>query len=306
MKKKLKSIFEFIKQMVNEIGNDNIFKYSASLAYYTIFALAPMLIIIIAICSFFFGREAMQGEIYGQIKQIVGSDAALQIQNTIKNSKLSTNTPIATVVSMITLVLGATGIFGEIQDSLNKIWGLKIKPKKNSIWKIVLNRLLSFSLILSLGFVLIVSLLLNAIIISLGNKLNHFFSGVVNTLIPVIDNLISFIVTTILFAAIFKILPDARIKWKDVGIGALITSMLFMLGKFLIGCYLVSSKLTTIYGAAGSVIILLSWTYYSAAILYIGAEFTKVYIERVGNKIFPNDYSVWIKTEEVEVKEKFK
>jgi len=298
---RIKKITQFLKEVFSGISDDNVLKYSASLAYCTIFSLAPMLIIIIALCGFFFGKEAMQGDIYGQIRQIVGSDAARQIQDTIKNIHLSGTTPVATIISILTLGVGATGIFGEIQDSLNKIWGLKLKPKKNGIWKIVLNRLLSFSLILSLGFILIVSLILNAIVIALGNHLNHFFSGVLNTFLPVIENLFSFIITTVLFAAIFKILPDARIKLKDVGVGALITSFLFMLGKFLIGYYLASSKLTSIYGAAGSVIILLSWTYYSAAILYIGAEFTKVYIIHTGNKIMPNDYSVWVKMDEVEV-----
>jgi membrane protein len=298
MKKKIKEIYQFIKQIITEVGNDNVFKYSASLSYYTIFSLAPMLIIIITLCGFVLGKEAMQGEIFGQIKSLVGNDAAIQIQDTLKNIHLSKNTPIATIIGVITLAIGATGIFTEIQDSLNKIWGLQVK-RTSGLWKIILTRLLSFSLVLSLGFVLMVSLILNAIILALGNRLNHFFSGISYTLIPVIENAISFIVTTILFAAIFKILPDAKIKWKEVIVGAIITSLLFLLGKFLIGYYLSTSKLTTMYGAAGSIIIILSWAYYSSVILYLGAEFTKVYALRYGKKIPPNDYSVWVKTEEV-------
>jgi membrane protein len=298
MKKKIKEIYQFVKQMITEVGNDNVFKYSASLSYYTIFSLAPMLIIIITLCGFILGKEAMQGEIFGQIKSLVGADAATQIQDTLKNIHLSKNTPIATIISIITLAVGATGIFAEIQDSLNKIWGLQVK-RTTGLWKVILTRLLSFSLVLSLGFVLMVSLILNAIILSLGSRLNHIFSGITYTLIPVIENAISFVVTTILFAAIFKILPDAKIKWKEVIIGAIITSLLFLLGKFLIGYYLSTSKLTTMYGAAGSIIIILSWAYYSSVILYLGAEFTKVYALRYGKKIPPNDYSVWVKTEEV-------
>jgi len=297
MKKKIKAIYEFIKQVITEFSNDNVLKYSASLSYYTIFALAPMLIIIIALCGFFFGKQAMQGDIYNEMKNLLGNDAALQIQSTIKNIHLSNHTPLATAVGIVTLLIGATGIFGEIQDSLNRIWGLKVKPT-NGWWKVILNRLLSFSLVLSLGFILVVSLILNAIVVSLGNHINDIFSGAARTFIPLIDNVFSLVFSAILFAAIFKILPDAKIKWKDVGMGALITSLLFMLGKFLIGYYLSTSKLTTMYGAAGSVIIILSWAYYSSVILYLGAEFTKVYAMKFGHRIPPNDYSVWIKTED--------
>ena len=301
--KKIKNSYDFIKQMLNEFNNDNVFKYSASLAYYTIFSLAPMLIIIITICGFLFGKQAMQGELYAQMKDLLGSDAALQIQATIKNIHLSKNTPLATIISIVTLIIGATGIFGEIQDSLNRIWGLRVK-EKTGVWKVILNRLLSFSLVLSLGFILVVSLILNAIITGLGSRINEVFSGAASTFVPLIDNIFSLAFSTFLFAAIFKILPDAKIRWKDVRIGAFITSLLFMLGKFLIGYYIASSKLTTMYGAAGSIIIILSWAYYSATILYMGAEFTKVYVIRQGQRIPPNDYSVWIKTEEVTRKNK--
>lgn len=300
MRKKTTLIYQFTKQVIVEFVDDNVLKHSASLAYYTVFSLAPMLIIILAMGDFLFSKQALQGEIYRQIKGLVGSNAAAQIQNTITNIHLSKNTQFASAIGVITLVIGATGIFGEIQDSLNKIWGLKIKPKRG-LWKFVLNRLLSFSLVLSLGFVLVVSLILNAIILSIGNRLNLLFPGIRTAFVPVIEYACSFIITTLLFAAIFKILPDAKIKWKNVGVGALATSILFMLGKFLIGYYLLTNKLTTIYGAAGSVIILLSWAYYTAAILYMGAEFTKVYAIRKGYSISPNDYSEWVKIMEVPV-----
>jgi membrane protein len=300
MLKEIKTGWQFAKQVIVEFSNDNVLKYSASLAYYTVFSIAPMIIIIIAVCGFLFNKEAVQGEIYGQIKSLVGSDAAMQVQDTIKNISFSQNTRLAAIIGIITLIIGATGIFGEIQDSLNKIWGLQVKAKAGW-WKIILNRLLSFSLVLSLGFVLVVSLVLNAIILALGNRLNLLFPGILYTFIPAIEAISSLVITTILFAAIFKVLPDAKIKWKDVIVGGLATSVLFMLGKFLIGYYLASSKLTTMYGAAGSVIILLSWAYYSAAILYMGAEFTKVYAIRQGRRIPPNNYSEWIKTLDIPV-----
>jgi len=302
MKQKIFSLYHFIKQVIMEFIDDNVLKYSASLAYYTVFSLAPMLIIIISICGWLFGKEAVQGQMYGEIKDLVGSSAALQIQENIKNIHLTKDTPLATIFSIIVLVIGGTGIFGEIQDSLNRIWGLKVKTKK-AWWKLILNRLLSFSLILSLGFVLIVSLVLTALIAIIGDRLNHILSGASKIFVPIIDNAISFIITALLFAIIFKVLPDAKIKWKDVSIGAIITAVLFTLGKIGIGYYLGRSNMATIYGAAGSVIIIMLWAYYSSVILYLGAEFTKVYANGHGSKIQPNDYSVWIKIEEIPVAE---
>ncbi len=302
MKQKIFSLYHFIKQVIMEFIDDNVMKYSASLAYYTVFSLAPMLIIIISICGWLFGKEAVQGQMYGEIKDLVGSAAALQIQENIKNIHLTKDTPLATIFSIIVLVIGGTGIFGEIQDSLNKIWGLKVKTKK-AWWKLVLNRLLSFSLILSLGFVLIVSLVLTALIAIIGDRLNHILSGASKIFVPLIDNALSFVITALLFAIIFKVLPDAKIKWKDVSIGAIITAVLFTLGKIGIGYYLGRSNMATIYGAAGSVIIIMLWAYYSSVILYLGAEFTKVYANGHGSKIQPNDYSVWIKIEEIPVEE---
>lgn len=298
MKKKIAGIYEFTKQVIEEFSNDNVLKYSASLSYYTIFSIAPLLIIIIALCDLLFNKQAMQGKIYDEIKHLVGSDAALQIQTTIQNVHLSSDSWIASVIGVVTLILGATGVFGEIQDSLNRIWGLKVKPK-SGLWKVIINRLLSFSLILSLGFVFIVSLALNAVVLAIGSRIDSLFNGSIYNFIPFIENILSFVITTIIFAAIFKILPDAKIKWKDVIVGAVVTALLFVLGKFLIGYYLTTSKLNTMYGAAGSIIIILSWTYYSSAILYMGAEFTKVYALKYNRRIAPNDYSEWIKTEEV-------
>lgn len=300
MKSKAKNLFNFFKQIVREFGDSNILKYSASLSYYTIFSLAPMLIIIISICGFLFGKDAIQGQVYVQIKDFVGSDAALQIQEMIKNTHLTKDSFIATLIGIIILLIGGTGIFGEIQDSLNKIWGLKIKPKTNW-WKVVLNRLISFSLIISLGFVLMVSLLVNALLAVLGDHLNQLFSGSEKVFIPLINNLLSFGINVFLFGVIFKVLPDAKIKWKDVLIGAFITSVLFVLGKLGISFYLVKSNMANIYGTAGSVIIIMIWTYYSSLILYIGAIFTKIYAKEYGGKIRPNDYSVWIKLEEIPV-----
>ena len=291
---------QFNKQVIGEYLADNVIKYSASLAYYTTLSLAPMLVIIISVSGFMFGKEAMRGEVYNQINGLVGSDAALEIQKTMQHIHLRGDTPFATIISFIILIIGATGIFGEMQDSLNKIWGLKTTSRK-VWWKLILNRLLSFSIIICMGFVLMVSLILNAVVAAVSSKLNTILHGAGDTMILVVDNILSVAVTLILFATIFKVLPDAKIKWKDVLIGAFITALLFTLGKLGIGYYLSKSNLATVFGAAGSIIIVMIWVYYSSAILYLGAVFTKVYAMNFGGKIFPNDYAMWIRVEEVPV-----
>ncbi len=300
MKKKIIGVWHYLKQVISEFGEDNILKYSASLAYYTVFSLAPLLIVIISICGVLFGREAIQGHIYSQIKGLVGGEAAIQVQDTIKNIHLTGHSFFASMISIVVLIVGATGIFGEVQDSLNKIWGLRIITKK-TWWKLILNRILSFSLILSIGFVMMVSLLLNALVAAFGTFLARYFSEFSVIFIQITDGVLTFIVTTFLFSLMFKLLPDAKIKWKDVLVGGLITSVFFTLGKLGIGYYLGSSNIATVYGAAGSIMIIMVWIYYSSIILYLGAEFTKVYAKLYGGKIFPNEYAVWIKTEEVQV-----
>jgi membrane protein len=300
MKKYAIGFFKFNKQVISEFIADNVLKYSASLAYYTILSLAPLLIIILTVTGKLFGKEAISGELYAEIKDLVGPDAALQVQTAIQNIHLSNGNFVASSIGLVILLIGATGIFSEIQDSLNRIWGLKLTTRK-VWWKLFIDRLISFSLILSLGFVLIVSLALNALVAALSSKISQWFSASGETLLWVMDNLISLFITTVLFGTIFKVLPDAKIKWKDVFIGALITSTLFTLGKYAIGFYLGQSNIANIYGAAGSVMILMIWVYYSAAILYLGAVFTKVYATNFGGKIYPNDYSVWIKVEEIPI-----
>ena len=300
MRRKVKGFFVYLKQVFYEFVEDDILKYSASLAYYTVFSLAPLLIVIISICGLLFGREAIQGHIYTQIRGLVGSDAAIQIQETIKNIHYTGHNLFASIVSIVILVIGATGIFGEVQDSLNKIWGLRIKTRK-TWWKLILNRILSFSLILSIGFVMIVSLMLNALVAAFGNFLSHYATEFSAVLIQLSDSVLSFVATTFLFSLMFKVLPDAKIKWRDVFIGGLITSVFFTLGKLAIGIYLGRSNIGSVYGAAGSIMIIMVWVYYSSVILYLGAEFTKVYAKLHGGKIFPNEYAVWIKTEEIQI-----
>lgn len=290
-------ILKYTKQVFKEFSADNIFKYSASLSYYTVFSIAPLLIIVITMSSFFFGREAVQGELYGNLNELIGSVAAIQIQDIIKNTHLTGNSFFATVVSVIILLIASTTVFGEIQDSLNKIWGLRIKARK-VWWKLILTRLLSFSLIISLGVILIMSVILNAIISGFGDLIDRFFNISSTYFIEIADYGLGFLVSVLLFSLLFKILPDAKIRWKDVLIGGFVTALFFTLGKFAISFYLSKSNLASVYGAAGSIIILMLWVYYSSIILYLGAEFTKVYAKLYGGKIQPNEYAEWIKIEE--------
>lgn len=290
-------IITYLKKVFKEFSADNILKYSASLAYYTVFSIAPLLVIVGALIGFFFGKDAREGEIYNQLNHLVGNLAALQIQNVIRNIHLSGNSFMASMISMIVLFIGATSIFGEIQDSLNKIWGLRIK-KKRVWWKLILTRLLSFSLILSIGVIMVVSVLLNALVNAFGSFISHYMKNTSVYFMEVTESSLSFLITAFLFSLIFKILPDARIKWKDVLLGGVVTAVFFTLGKLAIGLYLSKSNLTTLYGAAGSIIIFMVWVYYSSIILYLGAEFTKVHAKLYGGKITPNDYAEWIETDE--------
>jgi len=298
----LSKTWYLLKTTFNEFNDDNAIKLSASLSYYTIFALPPLMIIIITICGFFFGKDAVTGQLYGQINGLVGNDAAIQIQNAIKNVELSESNVFATVFGGIMLLIGASGVFAEIQSSINFIWGLRAKPNKG-VKKFIQNRLMSFSMIASVGFLLLVSLLVNSAMDLLSDRLKLYFPESTVYLFYVLNILIVFLIITLLFAIIFKTLPDGNIKWKDALIGASSTSVLFMIGKFAIGFYLGSSTVATVYGAAGSIIIILLWVYYSAIILYFGAEYTKVYARAFGGSISPNEYSVEIQKEVFEIVE---
>ncbi len=287
------SYLKLIKTVVIESLDDNILKLSAALAYYTIFSLVPMLIIIIWISGIFIDPLQVQGEVLTRMNQILGPDAVKQIKEVIINTKFDQGSGWAKALSIITLVLTATGIFTEIQDSINTIWGLKTKPKKG-ILKLIFNRLTSFSLLISVGFTLIVSLVINALISGITNKVQYYFPDIPVFFFYGINQIIIFTVLTFLFATIFKVLPDAKIKWRDVLMGAIITAILFMGGKYLIGFYLEENATITAYGSAGSVIVILLWVYFSAVILFFGAEFTQAYLKLKGRNIEPNQYAIWV------------
>lgn len=277
----------------NGFLNDRCLKLSAALAYYTVFSLAPMLVLIISLVSIFLGQEAIQGQIFAQINGLVGDQAAAQIQEMIKNVGLSGKTNAALVIGTVTLLVGATSVFVEIQDSVNLIWRVKAKPKRGWL-KLLKDRLLSFSLVISLGFLLLVSLIINGLVLALSHILTHYLPDLGLLLIRGFNFALSTAVVTLLFAIILKVLPDAKIAWKDVRWGALFTALLFMLGRYLIGLYIETTSTTSTYGAAGSLIVILLWIYYTAVILYFGAEFTQAYANHFGIRIEPADYAVYV------------
>ena len=256
-------VFQSLKKAVGSFSDDNALKMSASLSYYTIFSIAPMLIVIIAVGSLVFGEEAVTGQVVGQIRSMIGGEAAREVQTVLKKAALSGKSGMALAIGIGTLVLGASGVFAEIQDSINRIWSLKVKPKSGWL-KIILTRLLSFSMVISLGFMLLVSLALNAFLSIFSNRLEKFFtSDVTLVLFYVLNNAVVLLFITGIFLLVFKVLPDARIRFKDALIGAIFTALLFMLGKFLIGYYIGQSDFSSVYGTAGYLLVLLTWVYYT-------------------------------------------
>ena len=295
---KIKFTFSLIKDSFNEFMNDNGLKLAAALSYYTVFSLAPMLLVIISVVSFFYGKEAFTGELFSQISGLVGKDAAAQLQEIIKNAEISNKSTVAATVGVVTLLIGATGVFAEIQDSINFIWSIKSKPTKSWLGYLK-NRLLSFSVILTLGFLLIVSLGVNTAIDLLSSRLERYFSEVSVIIFSGLNILLVLVVLTALFTAIFKVLPDGHVRWKECMIGAGFTAIMFAVGKFGISLYLGQQDLGATYGASASIVILLTWVYYSSIILYFGAEFTKVYAKTDGEDISPNEHAVLISRKEV-------
>ncbi|HEX7183491.1 MAG TPA: YihY/virulence factor BrkB family protein [Thermoanaerobaculia bacterium] len=246
---------------------------SAALAFYTIFSLAPVLVIVIALAGAVYGEEAVRGQIVSEFQGLMGRDAALLVQEVLKTAARPASGRIATVAGIFTLLFGATGVFAQLQDALNRIWG--VAPKPQAVFTTLLRkRLLSFAVLLGIGFLLLVSLVLSAGLAAASRWLERFISVEV---LQVTNFLVSFLVITLLFALIYRVLPDVRLDWQDVWGGALVTSLLFVLGKTLIGFYLGRTGLASAYGAAGSLVVVLLWVYYSALIFFLGAEITHIH-----------------------------
>lgn len=294
MASKIVQYFQLIREASSEFLDDNCTKLSASLAYYTIFSIGPLLLVIITVLGFFYKRtDAVTGKLFGELGKLIGQSEAAQLKTMIENISHQNHTTLFGIIGVLVLLFGATGIFSEIQSSINYIWSIKAKPKRGWL-KYITDRLLSFSLVIGMGFLLIVTLFINLIMDVLTDRLQSFMGHSDTLLLQAADLTLLFVVVTFLFAVIYKVLPDAKIYWKDALAGASFTGVLFLLGKFLITYYLTSSKTFNAYGAAASIILLLSWVYYTALILYFGAEFTKVYAMKWGRGITVFDTAVYI------------
>jgi membrane protein len=293
-------LFGVIKEAASEFIDDDAIKLSASLAYFTVFSVGPLLLVVITILSVFYQRSIVTGEVFQQLSKLMGREGAAQIQVILENITKQNNATAFGVAGAIILLFGATGIFTEIQGSINYIWSIRAKPK-NGWLKYLRDRLLSFSLVVGIGFLMLVTLVIDLLINALSKRLQLLLGNNV-WVIKGIDIVLLLAVVIFLFTIIYKVLPDARIAWKDATVGATCTGILFLSGKFLITVYIANSDTTITYGAAASIIILLIWVYLAAIILYFGAEFTKVYALTCGKGITVYDTAVYIvKREEREL-----
>lgn len=299
----MKAILDLLKETFSEWSKDKASRLSAALAYYTVFSLAPLLIIVIAIAGAVFGEEAARGEIVGQIQGLVGRDGAEFIETAIENANKPATGRFASIISIVVLLFGASGVFAELQDALNTVWEVQAKPERGLI-NVIRNRFLSFTMVLGVGFLLLVSLVASAALAATVNFFGHLLPGL--DFVWQLANLIfSFVVTTVLFGLIYKTLPDVKIGWSDVWIGAAITSVLFSIGRYVLGQYLGNSSFGSTYGAAGSLVVVLAWVYYAAQILFFGAEFTQVYARKYGSQIVPDKNAVAL-TEEARLQQGMK
>jgi membrane protein len=291
----LGAVWDLLKEIFSEWSEDKAARLAAALAYYITFSLAPLLLIVIAIVGLLFGEEAVQGRVVEQIQGLVGPDGAQLVQTMLQSTRQSGSNIVATLIGIVTLLLGATGVFVQLQDALNTIWEVAPKPGRG-VLGMVKDRLLSFTMLLGIGFLLLVSLAVSAGLAALSSFLGDLLPGLFEVA-KVLDFVISLGVITLLFAMIYKFLPDVKIRWGDVWVGAAVTSLLFTVGKFLIGLYLGYSSAASVYGAAGSLAVLLIWIYYTAQIVLLGAEFTQVYAKRYGSRIVPGADAVFTSDE---------
>ena len=282
---KPRALWHLLKEAAADWSHDRAPRLGAALAYYTVFSLVPFLVVVIAVIGLVFGQDAAQSAILGQISTLVGEQSAAAIKEMIQRADQPSTGLFATALAIATLLLGASGVFGQLQDALNTVWG--VEPKEGrGVWGFIKDRFLSFVAVLGTGFLLLVSLILSSALAVVGK----WFSGMLplpEAVLELLNFALSFLVITGLFALIFKVLPDAKIAWRDVWVGAALTAALFTVGKFALGLYLGKSNVASGYGAAGSLVLVLVWVYYSAQIMLYGAEFTQVYANRMGDRIVP-------------------
>lgn len=285
----LLKIWQLLKETFQEWQADNASRLAAALAYYTVFSISPLLVIAIAIAGAFFGQDKAQAEITKQLIALVGEDGVKPIILALDNISQPEIRGIASLISIGVLLLGASGIFAELQDALNTVWKVQLKPGQG-IGQFIRKRIFSFLMVLAIGFLLMLSLVISAVVSTVSKYRTDFLPGSA-VLWENLDFIVSLGLMTFLFGLMFKYVPDAKIVWKDVLVGAIITALLFLFGKFLLGMYLSGGTLGSAYGAAGSLIVFLAWVYYSAQIILLGAEFTQVYARMYGSKLRPSRHS---------------
>lgn len=291
-----KSLWTILKNTFQGFSDDKVTGLSAALSYATIFSFAPFTLVIITIGAFF--AQDLEGRLFSQLSMFLGTDVAKGLQEVVHNAQLADKSTLSTIIGIGVILFSATTIFTSIQESLNTIWGIKPKPKKGWL-KLIKNRLLSFSVIIALGFILLVTMSTSSIIGLFNDKLMAYYPDVTVLIFKVVGIVLNISFTTLVFLLIFKVLPDAKIKYRDVTIGAIVTTILFLVGQYAISMYLSTSNIASLYGAAASILLLLVWVYYSATILFIGAEFTKAWADELGGKIYPDEYAVSTRTIEI-------
>jgi membrane protein len=291
----IKNILDLFKATFSDWKEDKASRLAAALSYYTIFSLAPLLTICIAIAGSVFGRDAARGLVKDQVERLMGAQSADAIQSMLIDASKPSKGIVASAIGVLTLLLGASGVFGQLKDGLDTIWEIEPKPGRGIV-ALVRDRFLSLAMVVGIGFLLLVSLIISASLAALG-KIADGSLPLKPFVLEILNSIVAFIIATVLFALIYKVLPDVEIRWSDVWIGAVITSVLFTIGKILIGLYLGRSGVASVYGAAGSLLLILIWVYYSAQIVFFGAEFTQVYANRYGSQIKPREGAAFISDE---------
>jgi membrane protein len=292
----MKKIIPSLKEAFTAWNERDPFSASAVIAYYTIFSLPGLLVIIVNVAGWFWGREAVTSEIMGQVQGMIGKDTAQTVQEILAKASVSKGTIISSIIGLATILFGATGVFYNVQQILNKIWEVQPKPKQKFL-KLLRDRVFSFGLILVIGFLLLVSLVLSAALNAVSNWVARYLSESLLVVFNIVDFVFSFGIITVLFAAMYKFLPDAKIRWKDVWAGAVLTAVLFVIAKYALGLYFGKSEPGSAYGAAGGIILIMLWVTYTGLVLLYGAEFTRIYAKRLGNAAQPKDTAERAKAE---------
>jgi membrane protein len=287
---KLREFWELSQLTTREWSNDNAFRLSASLAFYTIFSIAPIIVIVIAVAGFIFGDQAATNQLVHEVQVLAGPQGARAVREIINNAASAGGGPLAASLGIITLIVGSTGVLAELQSALNQIWDVQIDPARGKVTELVRSRLFALGVVVGIGFLLLLSLLLSAGLSGAAHLLGDRMS--VAWLWQTLNSLASLLLATGLFMMVYKLLPDVKTTWRDVAVGGFVTAVLFTLGKFLIGEYLGRVSIGSTYGAASSFAVLLIWVYYSALVSFYGAEFTQVYARRFGSGIRPRDYAI--------------